>query len=68
MVTQVFATLGSAVLLAQMSTAIGTPSAFTVDTDASVFAVVTHKAGFASRFAHNHLIVAGDHRTRLRWS
>lgn len=29
-----------------------------VDQDASVFAVVTQKGGFAARLAHNHLIVA----------
>ena len=31
----------------------------------SVFAVVTRKAGFAARLAHNHLVVARDYTARL---
>ncbi len=31
----------------------------------SVFAIVTRKAGFAARLAHNHLIVARDYLVRL---
>jgi hypothetical protein len=32
-----------------------------IDRKESIAAVVTQKAGFASRLAHNHLVVAGDH-------
>ncbi|MEM8997716.1 MAG: YceI family protein [Acidobacteriota bacterium] len=38
----------------------GAPAAWTVDQDASVFAVITHKDGVAARLAHNHLVVAED--------
>ena len=31
----------------------------------SIFAVVTHKAGFASGRAHNHFITAGTYKARL---
>lgn len=40
---------------------------WTVLPDESVFAVVTEKAGFAARLAHNHLIVAGDYDVSLRF-
>lgn len=33
--------------------------------DESIFAVVTHKGGFASGMAHNHLIAAADYRASL---
>ena len=36
-----------------------------VDAGASVLAVVTHKGGFASGLAHNHLIAAGGYTARL---
>jgi hypothetical protein len=36
-----------------------------IDLDESVFAVVTQKAGFAARLAHNHLIVARDYTAHL---
>ncbi len=36
-----------------------------IDPEASVFAVVTHKAGLAARLAHNHLVVAGDFEASL---
>ena len=36
-----------------------------IDREASVFAVVTHKAGLAARLAHNHLVVADDYTAQL---
>ena len=38
---------------------------WTVLPEESVFAVVTEKAGFAARLAHNHLIVASDYNVAL---
>ncbi len=45
------------VLLVFVLRALAEPVSYTVDTEHSVFAVVTHKAGIAARMAHNHLIV-----------
>jgi len=39
--------------------------AFAVVEAESVFAVVTHKGGFAARLAHNHLIVASGYEVEL---
>ncbi len=39
--------------------------AWRVDEDASLLAVVTHKAGIGARLAHNHLVVARDYTTTL---
>lgn len=36
-----------------------------ISEEESVFAVVTKKAGFAARLAHNHLVVARDYLVRL---
>ncbi len=36
-----------------------------IDVSESIFAVVTHKAGFASGVAHNHLVTAADYDVRL---
>jgi hypothetical protein len=36
----------------------GAAAAWTVDAERSTFAVLVHRAGFASRFAHDHLVVA----------
>ncbi|MCG8463033.1 MAG: hypothetical protein MI919_42665 [Holophagales bacterium] len=41
--------------------------AYEVDREASVFAVITHKAGLAARLAHDHLVVAGDVESELRF-
>ncbi|MEZ4416787.1 MAG: YceI family protein [Gemmatimonadota bacterium] len=41
------------------------PQRFQVLPERSVFAVVTHKTGFAARLAHNHFIVAGDYEAEL---
>jgi len=38
---------------------------WTVDRDASVFAVVTHKEGLAAGLAHEHLVVASDYDVTL---
>ena len=40
-------------------------ASWTIDQAASVFAVVTQKAGFAARLAHNHLVVAGPSTIHL---
>ena len=36
-----------------------------IDHDASVFAVITHKAGLAAKLAHNHLVVAQGYDAAL---
>ena len=36
-----------------------------ISTESSIFAVVTHKGGFASGMAHNHLIAAVGYQARL---
>jgi hypothetical protein len=41
-------------------------AAYTVDTERSVFAVITHKAGIASKMAHNHLIVAKSYTCAIQ--
>lgn len=38
---------------------------YAVDTDASVFAVMTQRGGIAARFAHDHLITAADYEAGL---
>lgn len=38
---------------------------YTVDPAESIFAVVTHKAGIAARFAHNHLVYPGEYTATL---
>ena len=38
---------------------------WTVDQEESVVAVVTHRAGFAARLAHNHMVVAKDYLVRI---
>ncbi len=40
-------------------------SSVEIDREASVFAVVTHKAGLAARLAHNHLVIASDYEVTL---
>lgn len=47
------------------STAAAQEPTVTIDKDASVFAVITHKAGPAAKFAHNHLVVAGAYDVEL---
>ena len=42
-------------------------SSWTVDTDRSTFAVLTHKAGLAARLAHDHLVIAHAPRTALEF-
>ena len=44
-----------------LSTAQSLAQETTLDREASVFAVVTHKAGVAAKLAHNHLVVAKDY-------
>ncbi len=41
------------------------PAERTVDPAASLFAVVTHKAGFAAGLGHEHLVAAGGAKARL---
>jgi len=41
------------------------PIEYEVIPEESVFAIGTHKAGFAAGWAHNHLIVASDYTARL---
>jgi polyisoprenoid-binding protein YceI len=55
-------------VLQQADTLPRTAAAFEVDPEESVFAVITHKAGFASRFAHNHFIAAGRFEARLEFT
>jgi hypothetical protein len=40
----------------------------TVDTERSVFALLTHKGGFAQGRAHDHVIVAAEPTAELSWS
>lgn len=56
-----FRLIGSFVLL----TAATAAEPYAVDTDASVFAVVTQRGGIAARFAHDHLIAAADYEAGL---
>ncbi|MEO7795922.1 MAG: hypothetical protein ABIV06_14235, partial [Thermoanaerobaculia bacterium] len=44
-----------------------TAAEYQVDAAQSVFAVLTHKAGIASGFAHDHLIVAGKPAVHLEF-
>ena len=39
-----------------------------IATEDSIFAVITHKAGFASGVAHNHLVAADGYRATLSFS
>jgi hypothetical protein len=41
-------------------------TAYTVDTDRSVFAIITHKAGVAAKMAHNHLVVAKAYSSTIQ--
>ena len=45
-------------ILTFSSTSNWQPDTYTVVQEESIVAIVTHKAGIASAFAHNHLIVA----------
>ena len=38
---------------------------FTIEREASVFAIATQRAGIAGRMAHDHLVVAGDYEYEL---
>lgn len=42
-----------------------TATEYTVDYGKSIFAVVTHKAGLAAAFAHNHLVYPAEYKTEL---
>jgi len=41
-------------------------AAYTVDTERSVFAIITHKAGVAAKMAHNHLVVAKTYSSTIQ--
>jgi hypothetical protein len=41
-------------------------TAYTVDTDRSVFAIITHKAGVAAKMAHDHLVVAKTYSSTIQ--
>ena len=49
-----------AVLIAQDEPSQSPPSAWNIDQEASVLAVITHKDGVAARLAHNHIVTAQD--------
>jgi len=42
-------------------------AAWTIDREQTLVAVVTHRAGFAARLAHNHLVVARDYSARVEF-
>jgi len=52
-------------LLAVTPQVVSAPTEYEVIPEESVFAIGTHKAGFAAALAHNHLIVASDYTARL---
>ncbi len=52
-------------LLAATPQVVSGPIEYEVIPEESVFALGTHKAGLAARWAHNHLIVASDYTARL---
>lgn len=55
----------SALVLVSFVTLKAAAIEFSVDSQNSQFAVITHKAGIASAFAHNHVIVAAPVETKL---
>lgn len=50
--------LATALAAALVTPALAVAAEWTVDVERSTFAVLVHRAGFASRFAHDHLVVA----------
>ena len=57
--------LPAAVIACVLATRAAWPDAYTIDTENSIFAVITHKAGIIARLAHNHLIYAQDYEAEL---
>lgn len=57
--------LFAALLLQAAAPGSGEATPFEIDREASVVAVVTHRAGFAARLAHNHLVVATGYDATL---
>ena len=57
--------LPAAAIACVLATRAAWPDSYTIDTENSLFAVITHKAGFMAWSAHNHLIYAQDYDAEL---
>ena len=57
--------LSAALVTLAFSTPAAWPDAYEIDTENSIFAVITHKAGVMAWSAHNHLIYARDYDAEI---